>query len=77
MLRETSMRKETSIRKNDVDMDSRSGDRVKLIADLNALIVLVSYIERELERLAPGSAGSVFIANILRASITNELVMRG
>ena len=51
----------------------RKTQEKEVIADLNALFLMVEYVELELERTAPGC---VLPASTLRAAIANEIITR-
>jgi hypothetical protein len=48
-------------------------DRPDVVSDLNALFLMVGYVEMELERIAPEC---VLAASTLRSAIVNEMLVR-
>ncbi len=48
-------------------------EKTEVLADLNALSVMVYYVELELERIAPGC---LVAASTLRSSIVSEILAR-
>jgi len=56
---------------NQIIIDTETNSTSEVLADLNALFLMVSYVELELERIAPEC---ILSANNLRSSILNEML---
>jgi hypothetical protein len=59
--------------KNAIMIERKRNSTSEVVADLNALYLMVSYVELELERIAPDC---VPVASHLRSSILNETLLR-
>jgi hypothetical protein len=59
--------------KSAIMMDTKMISRTEVVADLNALYLMVSYVELELERIAPEC---ILAASSLRSSILSEMALR-
>ena len=59
--------------KSAIVVDIKTISRTEVVAELNALYLMVSYVEEELERVAPEC---ILAASSLRSSILNEMVSR-
>ena len=58
---------------NSLMIDRKSNSTTEVVADLNALYLMVSYVELELERIAPECISA---ASHLRSMILNETLLR-
>jgi hypothetical protein len=59
--------------KSAIVVDIKTISRTEVVAELNAIYLMISYVEEELERVAPEC---ILAASSLRASILNEMVLR-
>jgi hypothetical protein len=58
---------------NAIMIDRKRNSPTEAVADLNALYLMVSYVELELERIAPECISA---ASHLRSTILNETLLR-
>jgi hypothetical protein len=58
---------------NALMIDRKRNSTTEVVADLNALYLMVSYVELELERIAPECISA---ASHLRSTILNETLLR-
>lgn len=61
------------MRRSAIILAEQLKEESEVVADLNALFLMIGYVEGELERLAPGC---VLPASNLRSSIVNEILSR-
>lgn len=61
------------MQKSVIMIDGKKNSTTEVAADLNALFLMVSYVELELERIAPDCT---LVASSLRSSIFNEILLR-
>ena len=59
--------------KSAIMLDTKTISRTEVVADLNALYLMITYVEQELERIAPEC---ILAASSLRSSILSEMALR-
>ena len=65
--------RERTMHKSAIVMDRKLDVRTEVVAELNALFLMVSYVELELERIAPEC---ILAASNLRSSILSEMLTK-